>query len=159
MAACNAERLIVVINSVLHSRNGGQNGVLSRYKNVRGGVLTNVMQLHYLWPMSPIQVTSTLTDRYQTTIPDTVRKALGLTKRDQLLYTVLPNGEIRVQKADTVNDDVALNAFLQLLEKDIMENPQNLRVITNEDFALMDKLTEGVELPDINEPLLDEDED
>lgn len=109
--------------------------------------------------MNTIQATSTLTDRYQTTIPDTVRKALGLTKRDQLLYTVLPNGEIRVQKVDTVNDDVALNAFLQLLEKDIMENPQNLRVITNEDFARWDKLTEGVEVPDINEPLLDKDDD
>ena len=117
------------------------------------------MQLHYLCRMSTIQATSTLTDRYQTTIPDTVRKALGLTKRDQLLYTVLPNGEIRVQKADTVNDDVALNAFLKLLEKDIMENPQNLQVITKEDFERWDKLTEGVEVPDINEPLLDEDED
>ncbi|MFM7907200.1 MAG: type II toxin-antitoxin system PrlF family antitoxin, partial [Microcystis sp.] len=27
---------------------------------------------------------STLTDRYQTTIPDSVRKALGLNKRDKI---------------------------------------------------------------------------
>ena len=114
------------------------------------------MQLHYLGHMSTIQATSTLTDRYQTTIPDTVRKALGLTKRDQLLYTVLPNGEIRVQKADTVNDDVALNAFLQLLEKDIMENPQNLVPLAKERLAYWRSLGDGKEI-DLDAPLLDED--
>ena len=114
------------------------------------------MQLHYLEHMSTIQVTSTLTDRYQTTIPDTVRKALGLTKRDQLLYTVLPNGEIRVQKADTVNDDVALNAFLQLLEKDIMENPQKLTPLTRERLAYWRSLGDGNEI-NLDAPLVDED--
>ena len=128
----------------------------SRYKQPWSGVLTLVMQLHYLGQMSTIQATSTLTDRYQTTIPDTVRKALGLTKRDQLLYTVLPNGEIRVQKADTVNDDVALNAFLQLLEKDIMENPQNLTPLTKERLAYWRSLGDGKAI-DLDAPLVDED--
>ena len=128
----------------------------SRYKQPWSGVLTLVMQLHYLGHMSTIQATSTLTDRYQTTIPDTVRKALGLTKRDQLLYTVLPNGEIRVQKADTVNDDVALNAFLQLLEKDIMENPQKLTPLTRERLAYWRSLGDGNEI-NLDAPLVDED--
>lgn len=116
------------------------------------------MQLHYFNDMSQLQVTSTLTDRYQTTVPDVVRKALGLSKRDQLLYTVLDNGEIRVQKADTVNDDVALRAFLQLLEKDIMENPQNLTPLTQERLAYWKTLAGGGDV-DLNAPLVNEDED
>lgn len=33
---------------------------------------------------------STLTDRYQTTIPEPIRKALGLNKRDKIRYTIQP---------------------------------------------------------------------
>lgn len=105
--------------------------------------------------MGSIQATSTLTDRYQTTIPNTVRKALGLTKRDRLLYTVLPNGEIRVQKTGTVNDDVALNAFLQLLEKDIIDNPQNLTMLTQERLAYWRSLGDGKEI-NLDAPLVNE---
>ncbi|MFM6063282.1 MAG: type II toxin-antitoxin system PrlF family antitoxin, partial [Microcystis panniformis] len=35
---------------------------------------------------------STLTDRYQTTIPDSVRKVLGLNKRDKICYNIQPDG-------------------------------------------------------------------
>ena len=50
-------------------------------------------------------------------------------------------------------DDVVLKAFLKFLEKDIKENPQNLRRITQADFDRWDKLTEGVEEIDIDAPL------
>ena len=39
-----------------------------------------------------MQVESTLTDRYQTTVPDTVRRALRLGKRDKISYTIRPDG-------------------------------------------------------------------
>ena len=38
-----------------------------------------------------LEVESTLTDRYQTTVPETVRRALKLGKRDQIHYTLQPN--------------------------------------------------------------------
>ena len=41
-----------------------------------------------------IEVESTLTDRYQTTVPETVRRALRLGKRDKIQYTVRPGGEV-----------------------------------------------------------------
>ena len=34
-----------------------------------------------------LEVQSTLTDRYQTTVPETVRRALQLGKRDKIHYT------------------------------------------------------------------------
>ncbi|MEY2976080.1 MAG: HtaR suppressor protein, partial [Cyanobacteriota bacterium] len=41
---------------------------------------------------------STLTDRYQTTIPDPVRKALGLNKRDKICYTIQPDGKVWISR-------------------------------------------------------------
>ena len=41
-----------------------------------------------------LEVESTLTDRYQTTVPETVRRALRLRKRDKIHYTIRPGGEV-----------------------------------------------------------------
>jgi len=41
-----------------------------------------------------LDVESTLTDRYQTTVPETVRRALKLGKRDKIHYTIRPGGEV-----------------------------------------------------------------
>ena len=43
-----------------------------------------------------LEVESTLTDRYQTTVPETVRRALSLGKRDKIHYTIRPGGEVAV---------------------------------------------------------------
>ena len=40
-----------------------------------------------------IEAESSLTDRYQTTVPETIRRALKLGKRDKIHYTVKPTGE------------------------------------------------------------------
>jgi antitoxin PrlF len=37
-----------------------------------------------------LDVESTLTDRYQTTVPETVRRALRLGKRDKIRYSIRP---------------------------------------------------------------------
>ena len=38
---------------------------------------------------APLELESTLTDRYQTTVPETVRRTLKLGKRDKIHYTTL----------------------------------------------------------------------
>ena len=45
------------------------------------------------------QIESTLTDRYQTTVPETVRRALRLGKRDKIHYTIRPDGEVVLTRA------------------------------------------------------------
>lgn len=102
-----------------------------------------------------ISAESTLTDRYQTTIPAMVRKALGLTKGDKLEFLLDENGGIRLsrQKPDEPEHvDPVLAGFLDLLAKDIEENPQNLREIDDSFWRGIDKLTEGVEV-DLDEKL------
>lgn len=100
---------------------------------------------------------STLTDRYQTTVPEGVRHALKLRKRDKIHYTIKASGEVVLTKAATTEEDPALEAFLNFLEKDIAQHPERLQML---DAGLVNRiktLVDGVEF-DLNAPLEDDDE-
>jgi antitoxin PrlF len=73
------------------------------------------------------ELESTLTDRYQTTVPGAVRRALKLGKRDKIHYTVQPNGQVVITRAE--EQDPALTAFLQFLARDMTEHPQRLQSV------------------------------
>ncbi len=47
-----------------------------------------------------LEAESTLTDRYQTTVPETVRRALRLGKRDKTHYTIRPGGEVVLSRVE-----------------------------------------------------------
>ncbi|MEL6880679.1 MAG: type II toxin-antitoxin system PrlF family antitoxin, partial [Cyanobacteria bacterium J06607_10] len=47
---------------------------------------------------SVLKAESTLTDRYQTTIPQNVRKALNLSKRDKISYTLRADGVVIISR-------------------------------------------------------------
>ena len=122
------------------------------------------MQLHYHPGMNQkepiVSAESTLTDRYQTTIPEVVRKALRLGKRDKLEFLLDDSGEIRIRKsqksADAEHSDPALAGFLELLAKDVEQNPTRLRELDDAYFARIAKILDGLPpLPeyDPNEPL------
>jgi antitoxin PrlF len=116
------------------------------------------MHMHYHLAMEDkkplVTAESTLTDRYQTTIPEVVRKALGLGKRDKLEFLLDETGAVRLKKSQDLeeHEDPALMAFLDLLAKDIEENPQKLREVPEFFWLAIDKLTEGVEV-DLDEKL------
>jgi antitoxin PrlF len=46
-----------------------------------------------------LEVESMLTDRYQTTVPETVRRTLRLRKRDKIQYVIRPSGEVVLTRA------------------------------------------------------------
>lgn len=106
-----------------------------------------------------LEIESTLTDRYQTTIPDTVRKALGLSKRDKLHYSIRPGGEVLLTRADTSNDDdPAISAFLTFLAQDITAHPDRLQALpASLEDSLRDLASKVGEL-DLNAPLSEADE-
>ncbi len=126
------------------------------------------MQLHYhsrirlinieiLMATDLIQAESTLTDRYQTTIPDSVRKALRLNKRDRIHYVIQPNGQVIISKADQPEDDPVLGEFLSFLAQDIRDNPQHIQAFSSDLVNRVQSLVANVEF-DIDAPLSDEDE-
>lgn len=74
-----------------------------------------------------LQLESTLTDRYQTTVPDAVRRALKLSKRDKIRYLLQPDGAVVMARADGADaDDPALGAFLGFLASDLAAHPQHV---------------------------------
>ena len=98
---------------------------------------------------------STLTDRYQTTVPDAVRKALNLSKREKIRYTIQSDGNVMLSRADQDETDPALDSFLAFLADDIQQNPQRLQVITPDLVSHIQQLVGDVKL-DLNAPLSEE---
>ncbi|MFA7267903.1 MAG: type II toxin-antitoxin system PrlF family antitoxin [Sterolibacterium sp.] len=92
-----------------------------------------------------IELESTLTDRYQTTVPDGVRRALKLGKRDRIRYLVQSDGSVILQRADQ-GDDPVLESFLDLLTQDIATHPQHVRAIDSGLAQRMRALAKGVKI-------------
>lgn len=77
-----------------------------------------------------LEAESTLTDRYQTTVPETVRRALRLGKRDRIHYTIRPGGEVVLTRSTSIeDDDPVLGQFLGFLARDIASHPERLQTI------------------------------
>lgn len=108
--------------------------------------------------LAALTTESTLTDRYQTTVPETVRRALHLGKRDKILYTIRPNGEVVLTHAGSFeNDDPLLDQFLTFLASDIANHPDNLHAVDTNFVQHIQSLTSGVEVI-LDKALQDEDE-
>lgn len=101
----------------------------------------------------PLEVESTLTDRYQTTVPETVRRALRLNKRDKLRYKIRPDGEVVLSRAEAVEEnDPVLSKFLHFLASDIECHPQSLKVLDAGLAQRVQALTHGIKI-DLDAPL------
>ncbi|MBS0493154.1 MAG: type II toxin-antitoxin system PrlF family antitoxin [Proteobacteria bacterium] len=105
-----------------------------------------------------LEVESTLTDRYQTTVPETVRRALQLGKRDKIHYTIRPGGEVVLTRAEPAEeDDPVLGAFLGFLCRDIASHPERLQAMDASFVQRLQSLTGGIEV-DLDAPLSADDE-
>jgi len=101
---------------------------------------------------------STLTDRYQTTVPEPIRRVLGLHKADRIRYSVVSDGSVRLSRAgEKQEQDPVMVSFLGFLAKDIQANPRNVAPLSPDLIKRISSLTEGVEF-DLNERLSPDDE-
>lgn len=109
--------------------------------------------------MAPtLEVESTLTDRYQTTVPETVRRALKLGKRDKIHYSIRPSGEVvltRVEASD--GDDPVLGQFLSFLADDMGRHPERLQSVDAGLVQHLQSLVGGIEV-DLDTALSADDE-
>ena len=105
-----------------------------------------------------LEVESTLTDRYQTTVPMSVRRVLKLGKRDKLQYTIRAGGEVvltRVEPAE--GDDPEVGQFLDFLARDLASQPQRLQPLTADLVQRIQAQVGSVEV-DLDAPLSADDE-
>ena len=109
-------------------------------------------------PTNHLEAESTLTDRYQTTVPETVRRSLKLGKRDKIHYTIRQGGEVVLTRATAVeNDDPVLGKFLNFLADDISSHPKRLRFVDTRLVHHLQSLVGDIEL-DLDAPLSEDDE-
>jgi len=101
------------------------------------------MQMHYhaAYPSrakestmhAVLEAESTLTERYQTTVPETVRRALRLGKRDKIRFTIRPDGDVVLTRAVvTTSADPVIELFLNFLANDMAAHPERLTAINPE---------------------------
>lgn len=101
---------------------------------------------------------STLTDRYQTTVPAQVRTALKLGKQDKLHYRGISPGSVLVTRAsEPEKDDPVLDKFLTFMANDMANHPERLRAIDKGLYDRIQALVGNIDV-DLNEPLSPADE-
>lgn len=104
-----------------------------------------------------IEVESTLTDRYQTTVPESVRRTLRLEKRDRIHYSIRANGEVVLTRAEGRDDDPVLGQFLGFLAQDMADHPECLQAMDATFVRNLKSLTGDVEI-DLDAALSADDE-
>lgn len=100
---------------------------------------------------------STLTARYQTTVPEPIRQVLNLQKREKIRYTIQPNGNVVLSKANDDQDDPVINQFLAFIASDIAKNPECLQMLHQDLVSYVNSLVSDVDI-DLDAPLSPEDE-
>ena len=77
-----------------------------------------------------LEAESTLTERYQTTVPEPVRRALRLGKRDKIHFTIRPDGDVVLTRAVVpTSEDPVMGRFLNFLAHDIANHPERLAAV------------------------------
>ena len=104
------------------------------------------------------EIASTLTDRYQTTVPEPVRRALKLGKRDKIHYAIQANGAVLLTRAvEPEVDDPALGQFLAFMAKEIATRPEHLQALNADAVRSIQALVADLAV-DLDSPLSSTDE-
>lgn len=104
-----------------------------------------------------IEVEATLTDRYQTTVPEVVRRFLRLGKRDKMRF-VIRDGEVLVTSSPRHEEnDPVIGSFLHFLACDMQRHPDTIQPLTPELLKRINSLVGDVDV-DLDAPLSLEDE-
>jgi antitoxin PrlF len=106
--------------------------------------------------MVVLEAEGTLTERYQTTVPAAVRRALRLRKHDKIVYKVADDGRVFLERAGVEEqEDPVLDEFLQFLARDIAAG--TVRPVTAELVNRINALVGDVKV-DLDAPLSPDDE-
>ena len=104
-----------------------------------------------------LEAESTLTDRFQTTVPGPVRQALRLGKKDKIKYVIQSDGSVLMQRVEPVEADPVLAQFLSFLAADMRKHPEKLETLSASMQQSVAALVADVAL-DLDAALSDKDE-
>lgn len=77
-----------------------------------------------------LEISATITDRGQTTVPAAIRKMLALGKRDQVVFRGLADGTVMISKKEAhAEGDPVIGKFLAFLARDMTDEPGRIRPV------------------------------
>ncbi len=94
---------------------------------------------------------STITAKGQTTVPKSVRTALGVDYGGKIAFRVDERG-VSVHRAEVDNEDPAIDRFLAFLADDIARRPEAVTALSPALAERLAALTEGVKV-DLEAPI------
>jgi antitoxin PrlF len=98
-----------------------------------------------------LEETSTITAKGQTTVPKSVRQALGVDYGGKIAFRIDEHG-VSVHRADAEADDPAIGSFLEFLGRDIERRPEAVTALSPALVARIAALTAGIHV-DPNEAI------
>ncbi len=104
--------------------------------------------------MELLAVESSVTSRYQTTIPLEIRTALGLEKNDKIHYALNERGEVVLSRV-VQHVDPSIGVFLSLIDQDLENGKSVSSLSTLNPIGL--ELTTGMDV-DLDSELLDDED-
>ena len=94
---------------------------------------------------------STITAKGQTTVPKSVRTALGVDYGGKIAFRVDERG-VSIHRAEVDNEDPAIDRFLAFLADDIARRPEAVTALSPALAERLAMLTDGVKV-DLNAPI------
>jgi antitoxin PrlF len=98
-----------------------------------------------------LEEVSTITAKGQTTIPKSVRHALGVDRGGKIAFRVDDRG-VSVIRAEVEHEDPTVDAFLAFVATDMERRPQALTAFSTSLAELIANLTQGVSV-DLSVPI------
>jgi antitoxin PrlF len=108
--------------------------------------------------MPVLEIEASLTDRYQSTVPAPVRRALRLRKRDKIIYQIVDEDTVIVRKKGVSREDPAVAAFLDFLARDLGRHPEHIQAVPASLRNRLQALVGDIEV-DLDQPLQGEDDE
>lgn len=100
-----------------------------------------------------VRKVATVTEKGQTTVPKSVRDALGLGHGDRIAFSIDENRRVSIERDEADEADPVIESFLDFLAKDMQANPE--RQIADIPDALrsrIERLTKGMAV-DLDAPI------
>jgi antitoxin PrlF len=87
---------------------------------------------------------STVTSKGQTTVPKSIRDAMGLAEGDRVSFSMGASG-VTMRRVASDHEDPAIGSFLSFLANDMESNPRILQTLSPTLLKRIEELTAGVD--------------
>jgi antitoxin PrlF len=100
-----------------------------------------------------VRKVATVTEKGQTTVPKSVRDALGLGHGDRIAFSIDENRRVSIERDEADEADPVIESFLEFLAEDMRNHPErSIADIPDTLRSRIERLTQGMTV-DLDAPI------